>query len=192
VAQIDTTHTNLSGMFLGHEFHIPHLYQFISCAENLKLSNRAFVGFWVENVYLSFVPPSCFKLGIRHNNLHEQVSSMAAACRQLSPLLPRVDRLDLLGRFTLQQVQPHLIYLMQWQGLFYSFIAVQSLHVSKKLRPLIASALQALTGERGTEALPRLLYFFYQGFRPLGPVHEATKPFVTARQLSSLPMTVVH
>ena len=38
---------------------------------------------------------------------------MAAPCRELSPLLLRVDRLDLLDRFTLQQVQPHLIYPMQ-------------------------------------------------------------------------------
>ena len=50
----------------------------------------------------------------------------------------------------------------------------------------------ALTGERDTEALPRLLYIFYKGFRLLGPKHEATKPFVTAHQLSSLAVTVVH
>ena len=119
-------------MFLGREFHIPHLYQFISCAENLKLSNRAFVGFWVENVYLSFVPPSGFKLGIRHNNLHEQVSSMAAVCRELSPLLSHVERLDLLGRLASLPVWQRLMDPMQWQELFHPFIDVQSLHVSKK------------------------------------------------------------
>ena len=119
-------------MFLGHKFHVPHLYQFIRCAENLKLSNRAFVGFWVENVYLSFIPPSGFKLGIWHNDLHEQVSSMAAACRELSPLLPHVDRLDLLGHSTLHR-SSHTSY-TQCNGRALLSIAVQSPHVSKKLR----------------------------------------------------------
>ena len=63
--------------------------------------------------------------------------------------------------------------------------------MSKKLRPLIAFALQALTGERDTEVLPRLLYIFYQGFRPSGLVHEVTKLFVNAREQSGFSVAVL-
>ena len=195
VAQIDTPIlANLSIMFLGHVFHIPQLYQFISRAQKLKPSNQASVSLHISNVYLSFVPSSGFTvtLAIESDFLPYQVSSMARVCRELSPLLSRVDCLDLFGRFTLRQAQQHIIDPTKWQELFYPFIAVQSLHVSKKLCPLIASALQALTDETVTEVLPRLLYIFYQGFRPSGPVHEVTKPFINASQQSGLPVAVLH
>ena len=193
VVQIDTPMlTKFSVMFLDIDFHIPQLYQFVSRAEKLKLSNRASVGFWIANVYLSFVPSGGFKLGIKSDSLPAQVSLMAAVCRELSPLLSRVDRLDLLGRFTLQQVRQYFMDPREWKVLFHPFIAVQSLHVAKKLGPFIASALQALTGERDTETLPRLFNIFYQGFRPSGPVHEATEPFVTAREQSGFPVAVLR
>jgi hypothetical protein len=130
VVQIDTPMlTKFSVMFLDIDFHIPQLYQFVSRAEKLKLSNRASVGFWIANVYLSFVPSGGFKLGIKCDSLPAQVSLMAAVCRELSPLLSRVDRLDLLGRFTLQQVRQYFMDPREWQVLFHPFIAVQSLHV---------------------------------------------------------------
>ena len=193
VAQINTPLlTTLSVTFLGLVFHIPQLCQFIGCAEKLKPSNRATVGFYVAIVCFKFVPSSGFELAIKCDNCPGQVSSMAVVCRELSPLLTRVERLELLGRPALRPVWQDITDPMEWQELFYPFIAVQSLHVSKKLGPLIAPALQALTGERVTEVLPRLLYIFYEGFRPSGPVHEATKPFVTARQQSSLPVAVLR
>ena len=193
MVQIDTPMlTKFSVMFLDIDFHIPQLYQFVSRAEKLKLSNRASVGFWIANVYLSFVPSGGFKLGIESDSLPAQVSLMAAVCRELSPLLSRVDRLDLLGRFTLQQVRQYFMDPREWKVLFHPFIAVQSLHVAKKLGPFIASALQALTGERDTEILPRLFNIFYQGFRPSGLVHEATEPFVTAREQSGFPVAVLR
>ena len=68
----------------------------------------------------------------------------------------------------------------------------RGLYVSKKLGPLISPALQAFTDERATEVLPSLLYLFFEGFRPSGRVHEATKPFVTARQQSGFPVAVLR
>ena len=193
VGQITTpVLTDLSVTFLGLVPHIPRFYEFVSRTSKLKLSNRATVGFYVAVVCLKFVPSSGFELAIKCDNLPEQVSSMAAVCRELSPLLSHVERLDLLGRLASLPVWQRLMDPMQWQELFHPFIDVQSLHVSKKLGLLIAPALQALTGERVTEVLPRLLYIFYEGFRPSGPVHEATKPFVTARQQSSLPVAVLR
>lgn len=193
VAQINTPIlTTLSVTFLGLVFHIPQLYQFISCAEKLKPSNRATVGFYVATVCFKFAPSNGFELVIKCDNLPGQVSSMAVVCRELSPLLSRVERLDLLGRLALRPVWQRIMDPVQWQELFHPFIAVQSLHVSKKLGPLIAPALQALTRESVTEVLPKLLYLFYEGFRPSGPVHEATRPFINARQQSSLPVAVLR
>ena len=118
---------------------------------------------------------------------------MAVVCRELSPLLSRVERLDLLGKcLDLQPGWQDVVDPMQWQELFHSFISVQGLYVSKKLGPLISPALQALTDERATEVLPSLLYLFFEGFRPSGRVHEATKPFVTARQQSGFPVAVLR
>jgi len=118
---------------------------------------------------------------------------MAVVCRELSPLLSRVERLDLLGkRLDLRPGWQDIVDPMQWQELFHSFIAVQGLYVSKKLGPLISPALQAFTDERATEVLPSLLYLFFEGFRPSGRVHEATKPFVTARQQSGFPVAVLR
>ena len=194
VAQINTPLLiTLSVTFLGLVLRIPQLCRFIGCAEKLKPSNRATVGFYAAIVCFKFVPSSGFELAIKCDNLPGQVSSMAAVCRELSPLLTHVERLDL-GCLALRTVWNHIMDPTQWQELFYPFIAVRSLHVSKKLGPLIAPALRALTGSRVTEVLPRLLYLFYEGFQPSSPVHEATKPFVTARQQSSdcLPVAVLR
>lgn len=159
-----------------------------------KSSNYPIGPLWALNiskVYIYLVTSSGFTLAIEFDNLPWQVSSMAAVFRELSPLLSCVDHLDLLGRFTWRQAQQHIIDPTKWQELFHPFIAVQSLHVSKKLRPLIAFALQALTGERDTEVLPRLLYIFYQGFQPSGLVHEVTKLFVNAREQSGFSVAVL-
>lgn len=190
VAQINAPIlTTLSVTFLGLVSRIPHLHQFISCAEKLKPSNWVTLGFYITNVCLKFVPSSGLELAIKCDDLPRQVSSMAVVCRELSPLLSRVERLDLLGRFTLGPVWQLTI---QWEELFHPFIAVQSLHVSKKLSLLVAIALEALTDERVIEVLPRLLYLFYQGFWPSSQVHETTKPFITARQQSSFPVAVLR
>jgi len=51
---------------------------------------------------------------------------MAVVCRELSPLLSRVERLDLLGkRLDLRPGWQDIVDPMQWQELFHSFIAVQ-------------------------------------------------------------------
>jgi hypothetical protein len=145
-------------------------------------------------VYLKFIPSNGLELAMRCDSLAGQVSSMAALCRELSPLFSGVERLDLLikRRPVFQPAWRHTLDPPEWQELFQPFVAVQGLYVSKKLGPFIARALQALTDERATEVLPRLLYIFLEGFRPSGPVYEATKSFVTARQQSDCPIAVVR
>jgi hypothetical protein len=101
-----------------------------------------------------------------------------------------VKRLDLLGKrfVSLHNTTDH----MRWQELFRPFINMQALHVSKTLCPFIAPSLQGLTGEQGAEVLPSLLYLFFEGLWPPGPVHKATSLFVSARQQSGCPITVLR
>ena len=186
-------HSSLSITFSGVTFRIPRLYQFINRAEGSKPSDRVVFDFYATNIDLKFMPSNGFELSIRRRNLSGQVSSMAVVCRELSPLLSRVERLDLLGkRLDLRPGWQDIVDPMQWQELFHSFIAVQGLYVSKKLGSLISPALQAFTDERATEVLPSLLYLFFEGFWPSGRVHEATKLFVTARQQSGFPVAVLR
>jgi hypothetical protein len=78
----------------------------------------------------------------------------------------------------------------RWLELFQRFTAVQGLYVSKKLGPLVAHALQGLTGERAKEVLPALRRLSLGGFKPSGSAQEVIEPFVSARQLSDYPVTV--
>jgi|SRR6266850_4116066 len=196
VARIDTPALfTLSITFIGLFSRIPQLYRLITHAERFKPSNRAVMEFYATSiVYLKFIPSNGLELAMRCDSLAGQVSSMAAVCRELSPLFSGVERLDLLikRRPVFQPMWRQTLDPPEWQELFQPFIAVQGLYVSKKLGPFIARALQALTDERATEVLPRLLYIFLEGFRPSGPVYEATKSFVTARQQSDCPIAVVR
>jgi hypothetical protein len=78
----------------------------------------------------------------------------------------------------------------QWLELFHPFIAVRNLYVAKQFVPFVTAALQELTGERTMEVFPALENLFLEGFGPPGPVQEAIKPFVSARQLSDHPIII--
>lgn len=69
---------------------------------------------------------------------------------------------------------------------------MKDLYISEKIVPLIAPALQELVGWRVTEALPALECLFLDGLRASGPVRDAIMPFVSARQLSTHPITASY
>ena len=81
---------------------------------------------------------------------------------------------------------------MQWLELLHPFTSVRELVLSEDLVPLVAPALQELTGERVTEVLPALQSIFLLGPRISGPVKKALKVFTTARRLSGHPVTVYN
>jgi len=78
----------------------------------------------------------------------------------------------------------------QWLVLLRPFTSVKDLNLSEPSVPLIAPALQELSGERVTEVLPVLQNTFFTGPMPSGPVEEATRKFVAAQQLSGCPVTL--
>ena len=196
VARIVTPHlTQLSiAFFMDLVFDIPRLRNFIDHTEGLKPFNRAAI--WLSSRKIEIVLGSLtqFELEIRCERPDWQLSSMTQIFSQQLPLLSLVAQLEIrespsrLGELEWKD-DPDMDSL-QWLELFRLFVAAQSLHVSERLVPPVARALQDLTGHMATEVLPVLRTLFLEGLRPSGPVHEAIKAFVTARQLSHQPVVI--
>ena len=97
VARIETPRlTTLSITFYDLILPIPQLHRFLGLSNRFKSRNHAVVEFdspWVE---LKLMPrDSLHHLQMIHDKLAGQVSSVVRVCRELSPLLSQVERLDL-------------------------------------------------------------------------------------------------
>jgi hypothetical protein len=77
---------------------------------------------------------------------------------------------------------------VEWMRLLHQFSAVQTLHVSQELAGHVALALEDTTGtaEMVDEALPSLNLI-----RVVGQPASSIEKFITARQLSGCPVTVI-
>jgi len=75
----------------------------------------------------------------------------------------------------------------QWLELLHPFTALKNLYLTRGIAERDCGALQEVSGERATEVSPSLRNLFVRG-SSLQPVQEAMTPFVTARQLSGLPV----
>src|SRR6266850_2164410 len=169
-------------------FHIPQLHRFISSAERFKLPNRAFLWFAYAtgcgHVSLGLeplLPGSDRFLQIKCL----QDSQMKLVCRELSPLLSRVDCLDLYVSMFMP-VQESI----PWLDIFRPFFAVQSLRVTEERWQSVAPVLRELTGERAMEVLPSLRTLVLGEFQPCAPIMAALEPFIAARQLSGHPVAI--
>ncbi len=78
----------------------------------------------------------------------------------------------------------------QWLELFHPFTNVKNLYLSEKVALCVAPSLQGLSGEQVIEVLPALQNLFLDGLQPSGPVEEAFRGFVAARQLSGRPVDI--
>lgn len=96
LAQIDAPILQtFSVTFHDLDAHTPQLLRFVNCAERLGPPIRVMVKFDFEKALLKFMPTDSFELAILCDNPARQISSMAWSCRELLPLLARVERLDL-------------------------------------------------------------------------------------------------
>ena len=166
----------------GPIVHLSQLYRFISRAERFRLPTRVMVNFDFSFADIKLLPSDSFNLIISCGG---RVSSMALVCQELSPFLSHVGRLELHGQPITMNMDPS-----QWLELFHPLLAVQSLCVSERLVPLIAPALQELTGARAIEVLPELRILFLGGCQPSRSVQEAIESLVAARQLSNHPVVI--
>ena len=142
------------------------LVRFVSCAQKLILPIRAMVEFDFWRVLFKFIPLHGFDLTIVCHTLDEQVESMAVVCREVSPLLSRVERLDLHCSHlppANRRIDPR-----HWLEIFQQFITVKNLYVSKQLRREITRVMRALSSEAAADILPELRTLFLEKLHRYG------------------------
>jgi F-box-like len=175
-------------------FDIPQLPQFIDRTEKLMPLNRAAVTFRPHTVGItlySTTGPAKLDLQISCRESDWQISSMEQICIQCSLLLSRVERLEVHEGSFLRPQWLDDMDSAQWLELFIPWTSVQSLHVSEELQPLVAPALQDLTGRRAAEVLPALRTLFLEGLQH-GSMSGSIEPFIAARKLSDHPVAVLR
>ena len=172
----------------------PQLKQFISRTPNFKAHNIANVFFsdWGALITLPQTFGGSLNLGISCGKSDWQLSSLAQICSSSFPqaLVLAVEHLYILEeRFPRLRWQDN-IESSQWLELLLPFTAVKDLYISREFSWRIAPALQELVGERAIEVLPALRTLFVEETFPSGPVQEAIRQFVAARQLASHPISI--
>ncbi|KAH9977548.1 hypothetical protein BJV74DRAFT_888383 [Russula compacta] len=181
-------------LFMDLFFHIPQLHEFITRTETIRPLNPAKITFSNSDISLNLGSiPGGVGLSISCREPDQQVSSMVQVCRQLSPLLSHVERLDV-HEFLLGQAwkgRGNGIDRTQLLELFGPFSTVQHLHIQDELRSLFTRALQGLTGDRATEVLPTLRNIFFGRLPERRPIlRENIQAFIAARRHSDHPVDV--
>ena len=174
---------------------IPRLRHFIARTETLEPLDQVMMDIYDGGILIvsAFPRPRQFWLYIECDTPNWQLSSMVQIFGQQLPFISRVKQLwiteSLPSLAKIEWIDNPDAYSSLWLELFHPFIAVQSLHVTGKLVPHAAAALQELTGERTMGVLPALRNLFWGGIRSM-LVPEGIKSFVAARQLSGHPVAV--
>jgi hypothetical protein len=175
----------------------PHILGFIGRIPKLQAPNEAYIGFDADNfkIWINFFSSTgtsrrALRLEIFCIDPERQFPCLAQFCR--SPPFP-LHSLGYLcigeGQFS-EKGQQNLTENTRWLDLLQPFAAVKKLYLTKEFALHIAHALQELVGERVMEVLPTLENVFIDELQPSGPVHEAIKEFVSARQLADHPITI--
>ena len=191
VAQIRAPCLNLFNVQFFDQllFDVPQLLRFISRSKKLRSPKRSTVSLYYNCAKIVFGPREG-TVGSRHFSLrvlcegsNRQVSSVTQICNQSSALLSKVKRLDVKGNNCLQPGWQDGMNNAQWLDLLRPFVAVERLHISERLAPLVLPALQGLTGEKTTAVLPALDNLSLEGLIPTVSLREEMVPFITARHL---------
>ena len=189
VARIDTP--NLFWLrihlFMDLMFNIPQLSKFIVRTEDINSLNPAEIEFRSSSIRITV--EHAVTLVIICNEPDWQASSMAQVCSQL-PSLSHVEQLHIREDTPGNARRGNGIDPMQFLELFHPFPTMQRLHIDGELVPLVARALQELTGESATEVLPSLHSLVFKGSSPSGSIHKDIEGFITARQNSNHPVDV--
>jgi len=153
--------------FIHHIFHVQRLCGLMIHSKVFKPLEQAFIGLhsWTLRITLGSPTHPSFFLGIKCHTTLWRISMMAQLCNDLSPLLSHVERLEVCGNPCPAPAFPGDMESAQWLKLFRPFTAVQSLHVSKLIVPLVTPVLQGpnVSGEGHTDALPALRELIFEG-----------------------------
>jgi hypothetical protein len=169
------------------DFSTPELVQFISRTPTLGGYDGASLIFNRRDALVELRPQPSDDRAIQVKILCQvsgrQLSSLAQICAlSFRPLLT-MENLYIYENLYLPHDWRDDIEAADWLDLLHPFTAVKNLHVSKGFAPIIAPALQELTGERTTEVFPALQNLFLEGFQASEPVHDGIARFISARQL---------
>ena len=189
VARIDTPKIERLEieLFMDLMFHIPQLHKFIACQK--WQFDRAVITFFSSVIKIVLTSSDrAMELMIGCKEPDWQAESVARVCSQLSPLLSHVEQLDIREHTPGDTQRGNGIHPTQLLDLFHPFLAVQDLRIYHDLRPLVARALQDLTGESAAEVLPTLRTIVFYGPSLSGSIQEDMQPFIIARRHSDHPV----
>jgi len=192
VARIDAPILRtLSITFKGSNLHVPQILQLISRAERFTLPKSVVFKLSLEDISLKFEPSDSFALEIIYQNGMNGCLGMSQICRELSSLLSHVVCLDLYGTESHQLFPPWWCFIRatQWLEILRTFISTQTLRVSKTLMK-VSCELPEITSGADAGLLPELRTLFLEGSDPLVSVPTSFEQFISARQLSGLPLDV--
>ena len=168
-------------------FDTPQLHNFLARTQILESCSGADVTFYGEGVY--------FRLGrqldlrILGVTLPRRLPSLARIFGWSFPPIYTLKLLYIsLGKYSSLHFQG--VENIQWLEFFRPLTALETLRLDKNFAPLIVPALRhsQLAAEGATQLFPALQVLFIEG--PSYPLQDAIDEFVTARELSGLPVAV--
>ena len=176
-------------------FDTPLLRNVISRAETFFTPHRAEISFSSDIVLVTLkengrIEAEVLVLKILCRPSDWQLSSLAQVIGSSIPPLPTLERLELReGHYRPQHWQDD-IENTQWLEILRPFTSVKDLILSGQLVRLVAPVLGDLIGESVAEELPALQNIFVEGVLPSGSLRKEIGQFITARQISGLPVAV--
>ena len=198
VARIDVPLLDSIFIILFHQliFDIPELGQFMRRATRFQALDGVHLDFEYSSVHVGYLPPTTryFEgntgLKISCRKFDWQISSLVQVFTPFFPSIHIVEHLFIYEPLYFQDEWPEEIESPQWLEVFHPLTAVKSLYVCKEFAPSISLSLKELVEERVTDVLPALNNVFLEEFKESGPVHEAIRLFVSARQLIGRPVAI--
>jgi hypothetical protein len=195
VARVDAPSLqNLSvTYFYQPVFEIPQLSRFIGRTKRLTSPRKASIQFSMKDVVITehFQESPCgpeIRLQLSCRDLDRRIASIAYMCRQLSPFLRTVERLDIKAFLLFSTRRPHQIDPTHWLDLFRSFQGVKTLEVTDTPAPNIASALEHATKGITQDVFPALCDLRLNRWQE--SLSASIVKFTGARQLSGRPISV--
>jgi len=184
------------------EIQVPQLSQFIDRTENLRLdkSKRAEVVFHYDHAYFELSGPQGEHPSLSLTFLDQGWFNMQVPCvaNVLGQLVAMSSSVDHLSAHGYQEEEPGEesigMNFTEWLPFFRLFPAVKALHLSGGVAAFIASALEDTPEEMVTDVFPALNLIWLDeddiedGDEPVGSIEQ----FLSLRQLSGRPVTVVH
>ena len=129
-------------------------------------------------------------LRISSRELDRQLLSLTQVITSFVPSICMVENLYIYGSRYLPSRGQDRIENQQWLDVFRPFTAVKNLYVTKKFVKCVVPPLKELVGERALEVLPALECLLLEELQPSGPVPEAIRQFLDARQQIAHPVAV--